>query len=148
MKKSAVSFIKNKIYLLGAVCISIVFLMFLLMFCLTLFPVNATELLNIVAGGTVLALLIIVTPHLIYQARKDLKKKRRRRPKQYSIQLVTNDPPERSVEVLSTQIKRINLILKDLNELCGKCLTKNCSKCSIKKEIIPTLKKIRKMLMK
>ena len=146
MRKNLASFIKNKIYLLGAVCITVVFLMFLLMFGSAFFPISTTELINIIAGGTVLALVIIITPHLIYQAKKDLKKKRKRNPKQYTIQLVTNDPPEYSSEVLSNQIKRINLIIKDLNNLCEKCLTRKCSKCSIKREILPTLEKIKEKM--
>ena len=135
----------EKIYLIGSVCISILFLIFLLAFGVSFFPLSGMELLNIVAGGTILALLIIATPYLALQVKRDLKK-RRRKPKQYAIQLVTNEPPERDAEVLAMQSKRINLILKDLDELCKKCLTKKCSKCSIKKEVIPALRKAAKQI--
>jgi len=137
----------RRFYLFASISISIIFLIALFIYGSLLLgiKIGLIDYLSVVLGGVIISLLTVLTPYMIGEAKKKIKKRKRRR-KNYPIQLITSNPPEIDKAKLEYQAKKIENIIKDLNKICIECISKKCGKCRIKQEITPTLNKLIKSL--
>ena len=143
-------FVRSKgLYLVAAVMLAIVFLVCFFIYGFIVLGIRPSDFLGLIAGGIAATLAIALLPYAtakINEIRKAGGRRKRRAKRKYSIYLLTDKPPERDIERLKVQAERIDVIISDLKKMCSECLSRKCGKCRIKREIIPTLEKVKRSL--
>jgi len=125
-----------------------VFLSSIIGFGMIFLNIRPSDLVSLVIGGIAVALSVSMIPYIVVFLKKKRRHIRRIKSKKrgYSIFLLTDNSPEYEASRLKLQAERINVIIRDLNAMCSRCISKKCSKCSIKQEIVPTLEKIKRKM--